>query len=91
MVTKFLYWASFVATRKKFLSSRKKKMSRFKKVYPQEIQKIFENATPPNTKKAKKFGLKFFVGVYLSYNFFNCQLSPNRLVGYIYTRRFLAV
>ena len=39
-----------------------KKMSRFEEVSPEEIKRMVDNATPINTKRSKKYGLKIFIG-----------------------------
>ena len=37
-------------------------MSRFEEVSPEEIKRIVDNATPINTKRSTKYGLKIFIG-----------------------------
>ena len=44
-----------------FAASSVKKMSRFE-VSPEEIRRIVDNATPINTKRSTKYGLKIFIG-----------------------------
>ena len=39
-----------------------KKMSRNEEVSPEEIKRIVDNATPINTKRSTKYGLKIFIG-----------------------------
>ena len=39
-----------------------KKMLRFEEVSPDEIKRIVDNATPINTKRSTKYGLKIFIG-----------------------------
>ncbi|KAM7431950.1 hypothetical protein ABFA07_017553 [Porites harrisoni] len=36
-------------------------MSRFEEVSPEEIKRIVDNATPINTKRSTKYGLKIFI------------------------------
>ena len=43
-----------------FAASSVKKMSRFEEVSPEEIKRIVDNATPINTKRSTKYGLKIF-------------------------------
>ena len=38
-----------------------------------EVIKLLENATPGNTKKATKYGVKIFQGIYLYLNFLFLQ------------------
>ena len=45
-----------------FAASSVKKMSRFQGVSPEEIKRIVDNATPINTKRSTKYGLKVFTG-----------------------------
>ena len=45
-----------------FAASSVKKMSRFEEVSPEEIKRIVNNATPINTKRSTKYGLKIFIG-----------------------------
>ena len=45
-----------------FAASSVKKMSRFEEVSPEEIKRIVVNATPINTKRSTKYGLKIFIG-----------------------------
>ena len=45
-----------------FAASSVKKMSRFEEVSPEEIKRIVDNATPINTKRSTKYGLKIFIG-----------------------------
>ena len=45
-----------------FAASPVKKMSLFEEVSPGEIKRIVENATPINTKRSTKYGLKIFIG-----------------------------
>ena len=45
-----------------FAASSVKKMSRFEEVSPEEIKRIVDNATPINTKRSTKHGLKIFIG-----------------------------
>ena len=37
-------------------------MSQFEEVSPEEIKRIVDNATPINTKRSTKYGLKIFIG-----------------------------
>ena len=37
-------------------------MSRFEEVSPEEVKRIVDNATPINTKRSTKYGLKIFIG-----------------------------
>ena len=48
--------------KKIFVPSSVKKMSRFEEVSPEEIKRIVDNATPINTKRSTKYGLKIFIG-----------------------------
>ena len=45
-----------------FAASSVKKMSRFEEVSPEEIKRIVDNATPINTQRSTKYGLKIFIG-----------------------------
>ena len=48
--------------KKIFAASSVKKMSRFEEVSPEEIKRIVDNATPIDTKRSTKYGLKIFIG-----------------------------
>ena len=55
--------ANFLWSEKNFFAaSSVKKMSRFEEVSPEEIKRIVDNATPINTKRSTKYGLKIFIG-----------------------------
>ena len=41
-----------------------------------EVIKLLENATPGNTKKATKYGVKIFQGIYLYISIFTKLLFP---------------
>ena len=41
-----------------------------------EVIKLLENATPGNTKKATKYGVKIFQGIYLHISIFTKLFSP---------------
>ena len=41
-----------------------------------EVIKLLENATPSNTKKATKYGVKIFQGIYLYIAIFTKLLFP---------------
>ena len=41
-----------------------------------EVIKLLENATPGNTKKATKYGVKIFQGIYLYISIFKKLLFP---------------
>ena len=61
------WWRIFCAKilevgKKIFAASSVKKMSRFEEVSPEEIKSIVDNATPINTKRWTKYGLKIFIG-----------------------------
>ena len=51
--------------KKFFAASSVKKMSRFEEVSPEESKRIVDNATPINTKRSTKYGLKIFIGKFV--------------------------
>ena len=48
--------------KKFYAASSVKKISRFEEVSPEEIKRIVDNATPINTKRSTKYGLKIVIG-----------------------------